>query len=207
MKITAIKAQVKNPDRVSIYIDDAYSFSLTPNQLLEQKLYVGLELDEVRLADLKKASDYGKLYERLLKYALLRPHSTREMQDYCRRIRLKSKLGQQFDPEDCRQIITILTHKGYINDASFAKSWIESRRLTKSISTRTLRQELKQKGIPDDLIAKTLSEVSYDEQAALHILIAKKQRLSRYKDKNKLMQYLLHRGFGLDEIRRELEGS
>ena len=35
MKITAIKAQVKNPERVSIFVDDKYSFSLSLDELVE----------------------------------------------------------------------------------------------------------------------------------------------------------------------------
>ena len=47
MTITKISAQVKNPDRVSIYIDGVYSLSLNLDQLLVEKLKFGLELDEV----------------------------------------------------------------------------------------------------------------------------------------------------------------
>ena len=196
MKLTAIKAQIKNPDRVSIYVDGEYSFSLTPNQLLEQKLHSGLEIDEARLIALKQLSAYGKLYDRILRYVMLRPHSSREVQDYCRR--------KQLDPEACAQIIAKLTEKQYLNDESFAKAWVESRRLTKTISRRVLKLELKQKGVSDEIIAQTLAASPYDEQAALRVLIAKKQRQSRYQDPKKLMQYLVGRGFGYGEVRREL---
>jgi len=128
---------------------------------------------------------------------MLRPHSRREVESYCRR--------KQFNPDDCAQIISMFAERGYINDAAFAKAWIENRRLTKPISTRILRLELKQKGIPDDLIAQSLAESPYNEQTALQTLITKKRRLSRFKnDDKKLTQYLLRQGFGFDEIRRGL---
>lgn len=198
MKITAIKAQVKNPDRVSIYIDEKYALSLSYNQLLEQKLHVGLELDDPRLAELKRISDFGKAYERAMMYALLRPRSLREMHDYCRR--------KKWDPQDCGIIIDKLVQRGYVNDHAFAKSWIENRAINKSTSQRKLRLELKQKGITDDIINDTLQNSSYNENTALHDLVAKKRRLSRYKDdEQKLMQYLARQGFGFDDIKQALK--
>src|SRR5437868_6845591 len=97
MKITAIKAQVKNTERISIYVDEKYSFSLGYNQLLDQKLHVGLEVDEARIAELKHISDFGKAYERALNYVMIRPRSVREVQDYARR--------KKWTPEDTAAII------------------------------------------------------------------------------------------------------
>ncbi len=192
MKITAIKAQVKNPGRVSIYVDGAYSFSLTPNQLLEQKVFVGLELDAPMLETLKKASDFGKLYNRLLRYALLRPHSCREVADYCRR--------KQFDQEACAEVIELLSARKYIDDAAFARAWVESRQLTKATSQRNLQLELKRKGISDEMIAQALAAQNYDETAALQKLITKKRRQARYQDRQKLLQYLVRQGFSYGEV-------
>lgn len=198
MKITAIKAQVKNPERVSIYVDEKYAFSLNHAQLLEQKLRSGLELTDAQLAELKHVSEQGKAYERALNYVMIRPRSLREIQQYARR--------KKWAPEDTQVIIDKLTARHYLNDASFAKAWVESRKLTKNYSTRKLRLELKQKGITDDIIAEVLSECQYDEQSALKALIAKKRRLSRYaNDPQKLMQYLARNGFGYDDIKSAMD--
>lgn len=200
MKITAIKAQVKNPERVSVYIDGTYALSLSYNQLLEQKLHAGLEVTDTRLAELKHTSDMGKAYERAMMYALLRPRSMREIQDYCRR--------KKWPPEDCRVIIDKLVARGYINDRAFARSWVENRALNKSTSHRKLWLELKQKGIADDIIADVMQASSYDEMKALGDLVAKKRKLARYKgDDQKLMQYLARQGFGFDDIKRVIEGG
>jgi regulatory protein len=197
MKITAIKAQIRNPDRVSLYVDEKYVLSLNHTQLLDQHLYTGLEITEERLAELKHLSDFGKAYERSLMFAMLRPRSVREMQDYCRR--------KKWPQEDCQTIIEKLLARGYINDHSFARSWVENRAFNKSTSQRKLRLELKQKGITDDIIAEVFSAGSYDEGKALHDIIAKKRKLSRFKgDDQKLMEYLARQGFGFDDIKAAL---
>ncbi len=194
MIITAIKAQVKRPERISIFVDGAYSFSLSQTQLLDEKLRVGLEIDKERLADLQRVSDFGKAYERVLNYIMIRPRSIREVQDYCRR--------KQIDMTDCQRIIDKLAKFGYINDKQFAKAWVESRRLTKAMSERALKMELKRKGITDAIISEVLTPESYSNDDALRKLIEKKQKLSRYRaDPQKLMQYLARQGFGYDDIK------
>lgn len=193
MQITAIKAQVKNPARVSVYVDGAYSLSLNHSQLLEQKLHVGLQVDQARVDALKRASDFGKAYERSLMFAMLRPRSNREMRDYFRR--------KKWDAQDSEVILQKLTAKGYVNDQTFAKSWVQSRALTKNMSRRKLTLELKQKGVAESIIQQAIQDGDHNEQSALHDLIAKKRRLARYQDPQKLMQYLARQGFSYDDIK------
>ena len=82
MKLTAIKQQVKNPDRVSIFVDGQYSFSLSLDELLSQKLKTNIEIDEPRLKQLKQVSADGKLRLRAMEWVLNRPRSIREFRDY-----------------------------------------------------------------------------------------------------------------------------
>lgn len=197
MKITAIKAQVKNTERISIYVDEKYTFSLGYNQLLDQKLRVGLEIDDARLAELKHLSDFGKAYERALNFVMIRPRSTREVQDYARR--------KKWTPEDTIAIIDKLKARRYLDDANFARAWVESRALGGKTSKRKLQLELKNKGVADDIIRQALENAEFDESHALQELIAKKRRLPKYAaDDQKLMQYLARQGFSFDDIRQAL---
>ncbi|HEU5186940.1 MAG TPA: RecX family transcriptional regulator [Candidatus Saccharimonadales bacterium] len=197
MKLTAIKAQVKNPERVSIYIDGIYAFSLNHVQLLEEKLHVGLEISEPRLTALKKTSDFGKAFERALMYVMLRPRSVLEVKHYARR--------KQWSPEDTEVIIAKLTTKNYLSDEAFARSWVQNRVLHKHVSLRKLQQELRQKGVSDSIIRRVLAASDFSEGDSLRALVAKKRTLARYQDQTKLMRYLAGQGFGYDEIKAALE--
>lgn len=199
MKITAIKAQVKNPERVSVYVDGAYSFSFNHAQLLDEKLRVGLELDDSRLVALKKMSDFGKAYERTLLYVVLRPRSTLEVRQYARR--------KQWTTEDTEAIISKLVTKGYLNDQVFAKSWVQNRVLHKHVSLRRLQQELRQKGVSDAIVRDVLEVSDFNENNSLRALVVKKRKLTRYQDQAKLMRYLAGQGFGYDEIKAAIETS
>lgn len=204
MWITAIKAQVKNPGRASIFVDGKYSFSLSLDELVAERLKTKQELGEAELDRLKKLSADGKLKGRALEWVLNRPHSTREFQDYMRRKRA--------DPEQVEGWQQEFITRGYLSDEKFAAWRIDVRRRGGK-SERAIRSELISKGIPREIIDEQLSAaqeygMEQDEYTRLLMLIAKKRKLSRYaSDPQKLMQYLAGKGFGFDDIKRALRGE
>lgn len=220
-KVTKIQQQVKRSDRYSIYIDEAYSFSLSEHQLVGSGLRVGKEFTAEELATFKSESAFGKAYERTLNYVAIRPRSRKEIHDYLVRTFLypKPKVytdrnGQQkikkivVDKTEVQQMIERvmqrLETKGYIDDQAFANAWLASRQLTKPSSRRRLKQELKAKGISTEIIATSLQNENIDEASNLEQLITKKQRQSRYRDPTKLTHYLLRQGFNYDQIKSKL---
>lgn len=200
MKITALKAQVKNVGRVSVFVDGKYNFSVSQVQLLDLKIRVGLEVSEADLINFKRASDFGKFFERALNYVMIRPRSVKEVRDYLWR--------KKVELEDVELIIEKLQSKRYLSDENFARSWIENRGLGKKTSVKKLKLELKQKGLSDEIIKNALDVSSFSEDDSLKNLIAKKRKNSKYAaDPQKLMQYLARQGFGFEQIKQVLNDS
>ena len=56
MRITRITEQIRNPERVSVFFDGKYGFSLNLDQLLQTKLKTGDEIDGADLKVYKKLS-------------------------------------------------------------------------------------------------------------------------------------------------------
>ena len=80
--VTDIKEAVRDRDRLNVYIDRKFFCSLALSQVVDLKLKIGKQLNDEDLKSLRRASEFGKLYQRALEYALLRPHSQKEMRDY-----------------------------------------------------------------------------------------------------------------------------
>ena len=93
--ITALTAQVRNADRVNIFIDGGYDFSLDVAQVVDCGVKVGRMLTEAELTELRREGEFGKLYARALEYTLMRPHSAREIRDYLQRKTLPRKYKQR----------------------------------------------------------------------------------------------------------------
>jgi regulatory protein len=196
MKITSIKQQLKNPERVSIFVDEGYSFSLSLDELIKHKLAKGQELSQGDEKKFKKISEDGKLRARSLEWLLNRPHSTREFKDYLYK--------KKADPELSESLIREFTKKGYLDDAKFA-SWFIELKARKNKSTRAIRSELFSKGISGEAADVALQAEAIDEEVALSELINKKSQLSRYKnDPLKLAKYLTSQGFSYDLVKKHL---
>jgi regulatory protein len=197
MKVSAIKKQVKNPERVSIMVDNKYGFSLSLDELLKYGLKNNQELSEAELKRFKQLSADGKLRAKALEWLLVRPRSEREFKDYMYKKKAEINLAQKLSAE--------FIEKGYLDDFKFGLWYVEllGRR---SKSRRAINAELIKKGISREVRERVLGEVAVDEKAALRAVVEKKQKLSRYKnDPQKLARYLTSQGFDWAEVKEALK--
>ena len=195
--ITAIKPAAKNENRVNIFIDEKFAFSLDLAQVVDFKLKVGKILDEPEIKKLKKASNFGKLYQRTLEWALTRPRSIRETKDYLKKKQFEKKEYGITD-EDIEKVLEMLLEKKYLDDQKFTEYYIENRFTKKGISKKRLKLELAKKGISPEIIESTLETSGRDEAEEIKKVIAKKR--ARYDDE-KLLQYLVRQGFDYELVK------
>lgn len=196
-KVTNIKVQAKNKDRISIFADSKYVFSLSYWQLSKANLTIGMELSNEQIEKLKHDSDFGKLHDRTYNWLLIRPRSAWEVEQY-----LAKKAS---DEQSSSKLIEKFKEKGLINDEEFARRWVENRRLLKPMSKLKLRQELIQKRVPKEIITMAITADEADELEVLKELIIKKRRITRYQDDKKLMEYLARQGFMYGDIKEAFE--
>ncbi len=197
MKITAIKRQIRQQGRYSIFLEGKYVFSLGEAALLEAKLVSGQELSPQQVKEFKQLSVDDKLYSNTLRYLAIRQRSEWEIKSYLQRKNASPSLSET--------ILNKLSNIGLINDKKFAEVFVSSRRASRSTSQRKLKLELQQKRISSDLIEQVIHEEEIDEQATLLELIAKKRHQSRYQDDLKLMQYLVRQGFNYGDVKDALK--
>ena len=195
MNITKITAQVKNSDRANVFIDGNYSFSLTLSQIIDNKVKVGQEIDEVGLNALKKISDFGKLKMRTIEWLYIRPRSSQELKLY-----LKKK---SIDTEVTNQLINEVIRLGYQDDVRFAKWWVEQRK-AKNKSNRFISNELRSKGVHSSIIEDALNDNCETDETRIKNLIDKKRLFQKYPDKQKLTTCLMPQGFSYDLIKQSL---
>ena len=219
--ITDMRQGVKNPERVNVYVNGTYELSLDVAQVVDYKLKVGMTISAERLEELRKASDFGKLYQRTLEWVLLRPRSVRETRDYLlRKLKMPSSgrssrpslRGSSLRPRsDCGcpsedifelsdQVLERLISRGYLDDRRFAEWWVENRFVKKGVSRKRLAMELMKKGVAREIIDEVLDGRNDEEE--LRKMIARKR--SKYDDE-KLIAYLCRQGFSYDLVRKMIE--
>lgn len=197
LKITDIRQAVKNENRVNFFVNGKYSFSLDIAQVVDLHVKKGMVISGEQLEEFKKASEFGKLYQRALEWSLTRPHSEREVNDYLYKKIYERKLDKNY----IGLIIEKLKEKRYVDDEAFARWYVENRFVKKGISRKKLSMELMKKGVAREIID-TVLDLRNDEEEIKKI-IAKKR--AKYDDE-KLIAYLCRQGFDF-QLTQELVRS
>ncbi len=212
--ITRLGAGVRDPNRVNVFLDTKFAFSLDVTQVVDFNLKVGKQINKKELKELQRASEFGKMYQRTLEWVLTRPHSIRETQNYLRRRQIKRRQTNrmrerdglrpfpEFNDEIIELVMERLIEKKYLNDQKFAEYFVENRYVRKGISQKRLRRELTKKGVSREIAEKALAKIPRDEDEEVMKIIKKKR--CKYDD-HRLLGYLVRQGFPFQTAKEALE--
>ena len=187
--ITALEKQPRRP-RVNVFLDGEYAFSLRLDVITLARLEVGLEVEPKRRRELEAEDQRLGAVEAALKLLAMGPRSEHDLRD-----RLKGRRG--FTSEATEHAVRRMKELGYLNDASFARYYVEARQASPR-SKRALAFELSRKGIDKQHVETALEEHS-DAESAYE---AAQRRLRALRDADKqtferrLGSFLASRGFG-----------
>jgi regulatory protein len=94
---------------------------------------------------------------------------------------LAAKLAKRGVPDElATALLDRFTEVGLIDDAAYARQWVESRHRSRGLAPRALAQELRRKGVDDDDAKAALEQIDEDDQrAAARTLVDKKLRSMR----------------------------
>ena len=195
--VTALEIQKRNKERVNVYLDNEYAFSL--DIMAAAQLRKGQELDDNEIADLRDQDDVTRAVDRAVRFLSYRPRSITEVR--------RNLAEKKVDDVVIDATIERLKNLGYLDDRSFAAYWVENRDQFKPLSQRALRYELRQKGIADSIIKGVLDDL--DEAGAAYRAAQSQVRRHRHKTHDefraKISAFLQRRGFGYDVIREAVD--
>ena len=205
MLITKISPQ-KRKGSFNIFVDYSYSFSITEEDLVKEKLKIGLELSDKRLDELKFQGKFGLYFNKTLNFLSYRPRSEKEVLDKLKEFTKKDKdVNEQVKEELIKVVFEKVKRLGFVSDADFGKWFIEQRQLSRKPSGEfKIKRELWQKGLKKELVEELLESGTSDE-GGLALQAAEKklkayQRLEKQEFKQKMVAFLVRQGFGFDTV-------
>lgn len=152
LKITDIKQAVRNENRVNIYVNGRYTFSLDVAQVVDMGVKIGRVISEEELADYKKASEFGKAYQRALEWVLMRPRSVRELKDYLRRREIQSEAKEKKkDWERDREIADLIARGENVGAKRLEKRAERAKNRVKYDFRDLIVERLVERGYVDDV--------------------------------------------------------
>jgi regulatory protein len=187
-KITALKAQKRNPNRVSVYLDGDFAFGLA--RIVAAWLHVGQALNSDQIKKLQDQDTEEVAYQKALRHLSYRPRSEAEVR--------QKLVSNGYSEAVIDSVTTRLRDHLLIHDPQFAQMWIENRSTFRPRSHKFLKLELKQKGIHDDTIEAALADAVSDEELAHQAAVRKAHKyagLEWQEFREKLSGYLTRRGF------------
>jgi regulatory protein len=105
------------------------------------------------------------------------------------RSELATKLARKQVPaEVAERLLDRFTEVGLVDDAAFARDWIQSRQAGRGLARRALSVELRRKGVDPSLVSEAVAEVDpADEVEAARELVRRKLRsLERFDEVTKV---------------------
>ncbi len=189
--VTRLRFQSKNPERVNVYLDGAFAFSLPAVEAA--RLRKGQVLSEEEVQALRDLGAFHRAYERALRFLKYRPRSVWEVRQYLKR---KGEPEGRIDA-----VVAKLQANQWLDDEAFARFWVENRQAFRPRGERALRWELRRKGVDEATMEAVLAGVDGKAEAVALAL----KRAERWRDldartfRQRMLGYLTRRGFDYAE--------
>jgi regulatory protein len=168
---------------------------LTLDQLIEEKLKVGFEIAPGELKILKNKSADGKIKQRSLEWLMMRPRSEKEFRIYLRQKNVSEELVDS---------LTIsMTKSGLLSGINFTR-WFVGVKNRQLKSNKEIVFLLRQKGIPKNIIQDAFQELECDDKSKLEQLITKKSGLKKHSSPDKLITFLVRKGYSFSDVKEAL---
>lgn len=159
MELTA--AEPRRKSLVQLYLDGEAAVKIDAEIFLRSRLKPGDKISDEELRELIQASDTRRAQEKALYLLEHRSHSKKELAEKIART-AASKQAAQAAAERMEEL-------GLINDEAYARDLARHLFGTKRYGVMRVRQELRLKGIEDELIDELIDEFGGEEAALENI--------------------------------------
>lgn len=189
MKITKFKKTTKG--KYKVYLDNGEALSLYEDVIINNNLILTKQIDDDLIDDIIKQNNDMHVYGMSLNYISVRIRSKKEIEDYLTRKGISNDL------------ITVTVNKlikdGYINDFSFAKSYVNDELALSTYGPLKIKNNLVKYGISNDIISEVIEEIDLEMvREKLDNLIEKQIKIRKGSSnmlKLKLLNYFYNLGY------------
>ncbi|MBF0780784.1 MULTISPECIES: recombination regulator RecX [unclassified Granulicatella] len=191
--ITAIDTQKQTSNRYNIYIDNVFAFGISENTLIAYRLHKGMDISDTLKNEIITHNSVQKIYSKALNYLSYSLRSEHE-------VREKLLSDDTLDPHVIELVITQLKEENYINDMTYATTFVQSALALTKKSKFVIEKALQKKGIEQHLIDIALEQIDDATEYTLALEVAQKYQAKQhhlsYKNLvQKIKLHLVQKGF------------
>ena len=196
--ITKIEVGKRNKERVNIYIDEEYAFSISAELIYKENIKVK---DKIDVDSLKKLADEDNYIK--CKYTALKTieRTYKSEKELAQKLALKG-----YDDHIINHTINFMKEYNLLNDNNYATMYVKDK--SRNIGKKKIKYSLLQKGIDEEIIESELEKINNDEvKAIVYEMALKKYKVfskrenDNYKLTQKLYRFLMGKGYDYDLIK------
>lgn len=198
MIVTAVERQ-RGRRRVTVFVDGQFALALGAELAAEHDVRPGRRLTGEELSAIAWAEARRDALASALRLLSYRQRSEQELRERLRRKGVAQPLVEE--------TLGRLRELGYVDDAGFARFWVETRQAARPSSRLALRSELRRRGVARDAADEATASLS-DEEAAYEAACRRLRALAgleygRFRER--LGGFLTRRGFSYEVARRTID--
>jgi regulatory protein len=204
--IKDIQVQKKKRDRFSVFSEHGFLFGLSTDTFIKHPLSSGQTLHRSDVLRILETEHRITVQASLLQFISRRAHARKELVQKARK--------KGYNEDIINSILDDFEQKGWINDLDFANSFARDKAQFKSWGPQKIQQHLVQKGIKRHVADEAVASAIPQEDAlntCLKLLLKKKWYFDKTEDKikrkQKMMAYLMQRGFTSQVCLKAIEQS
>lgn len=200
--ITKIEAQKNKENRVNIFINGEFAFGCSSELIYYHNLFKGKEINVEDLKEVIREDNYLTGKTKALKYLETSLRSEHQIREYLEK--------REYEEEAIERVIKFLSEYKFIDDEYYARAFMTQN--IKNQGKNNIKYKLLQRGISEDIIVKTLDDISSEEEEKIALKLAEKKAAVLCKNesdirkiKAKLNTFLLSKGYGYDTIKSVID--
>ena len=198
-RITKLERQKHSKNRVSVFVDDQYSFSVFDDIAIEFDISVGRDVAQLNMEKIFSADAYKQALNKAFAHVSRAEKSEKQMREFL--------LSKEFESSIIEKVIARLKELSYIDDLSLAENFVERSR---NSGKYAIKSKLFQKGISEKIINQVLE--NFDEEASFASALEqgekqkkKYEKLELLQQKKKVSDFLARKGFDWETVSRVIE--
>lgn len=196
--ITKIEIQKRNKERVNIYLDGEYAFSISAELVYKENLKVKDVIDTEKLKAVADKESYIRCKNSALKI-IERSYKTEK--EVVEKLQMKG-----YEEKHIEASIDFLKEYKFLNDDYYAEAYIRDKLNSKG--SMRIKQDLIKKGIARDIVEEKLAEIDKSsekdtakELAEKKLRVIRKSENDTYKISGKLYRFLISKGYTYDIVK------
>lgn len=200
--ITKIEIQKKNKERVNLFLDNEYAFSISTELVYKEGLRVNLNVDIEKLKDLAEKEEMLRCKNSAIRI-IERNYKTEK--------EVRNKLIEKgYNENAINNAIDFLQKYNFLNDNTYTKMYVKDK--LNSQGSNKIKYTLMKKGISKEMIEEELQNIDRDDEKKVAMELAQKKLSSikksendKYKISGKLYRFLTSKGYNYDIVKETVK--